>query len=631
MTQVVSRLASSGTSENLREATVRPSTWNEADRSVEVVWSTGAAVVRFDWWNNEYYNETLDLRPEAMRLQRLDDGGPVLLDHDSSVRALVGSIEPGSVRVANGEAIARIRLSGDDDVADVVSKVRDGHLRTVSVGYFVHVYDHFPGRDGERDEMRAVDWEPIEISLTPIPADPGAVLRSRSDNVTIINRHPDDNREEDRTVLYRGGKPSFVREATPDMIRRACVRARFDADFESMLLDEHEASPITEAQLHRAIVDKYASERNSPPLIDNALRDSRSGPASTLRDAFAAVLYSRMSGAPVPEGAAQYAGASMIDMARGLLEARGERVRWMRPTAVFDTLCRGGQHTTSDFAFMINSAGQRYLLDAYKAITSSLKVLARKRDFVDFRKRFAIQAEGPAFLRNVPENAEFKQITLTEGSNGAQLGTFGEIFSISRQALINDDLGVFLQMMTFWARAQAGTEANFLTALIGGTGVVMEEDGKALYHADHGNLAVSGAAISVASLSAARQQMRTIKSRDGETPADVVPKYLVVGAAKETEAEQVLASITAAAPSDVNPFTNKLQLVVDSRQVGNSWRLFADPSIHPVLEYGNLEGQDGLFTDTQVGFEVDGVAFKVRTDIGAGAIDWRGTYMNPGN
>jgi hypothetical protein len=279
----------------------------------------------------------------------------------------------------------------------------------------------------------------------------------------------------------------------------------------------------------------------------------------------------------------------------------------------------------------VNSAGQRYLLDAYKAIPSALKVLARKRDFTDFRKRFAIQAEGPSLLRNVPENAEFKQVTLVEGANGAQLGTFGEIFSISRQALINDDLGVFLQMMTFWARAQAGTEANFLTALISGTGVVMDEDGKALYHADHGNLAASGGAITVPTLSAARQQMRTIPNRDGVTPADVVPKYLVVGPAKETEAEQVLAAITAAAPANVNPFTNKLELIVDSRQTGNSWRLFADPNVNPVLEYGNLEGQDGLFTDTRVGFEIDGVAFKVRTDIGAGAIDWRGTFMNPGN
>ena len=126
--------------------------------------------------------------------------------------------------------------------------------------------------------------------------------------------------------------------------------------------------------------------------------------------------------------------------------------------------------------------------------------------------------------------------------------------------------------------------------------------------------------------------MRAQKNPDGITPAAVTPRYLVVGPAKETEAEQALATLSAVQqPSQANPFSGKLDLIVEPRIPGNSWRLFSDPSNWPVLEYAQLAGEEGLFTDTRIGFDVDGFDFKARIDFGAGPVDWRGTYKNPGN
>ena len=126
--------------------------------------------------------------------------------------------------------------------------------------------------------------------------------------------------------------------------------------------------------------------------------------------------------------------------------------------------------------------------------------------------------------------------------------------------------------------------------------------------------------------------MRNQKNPDGVSPANVVPKFLVVGSAKETEAEQALAALSAVStPSQVNPFSGKLELIVDPRLVGNSWRLFADPAAWPTIEYAHLAGADSIIMDERPGWDIAGMEFRAMTDFGCGPVDWRGTYKNPGN
>lgn len=656
-----------------RAAELAPASFDPADNSLEVVWTTGAPVERSSFFGGQFI-ETLDVSARALRLERLNAGAAVLDSHNMyELGAALGSVVPGSVRVAGGRGTARIRLSDAGDVADTVSKIRDGHLRSVSVGYFVHTYERLTADGNEPDELRAIDWEPVEISFVSVPADPGAQVRLEETDMTriidnggrrtatrasapaIINREGGENQRPAHDIHGeqdggdparrdvdpdRGHRPAYRGQPRPrdlttvERIRSMCDRGNLSRDFERGLLDQHAEDPLTEAQMLRAVSDELCAARGTPHIDARADGPRHNGierAQQQQRNLFAEALYARLANREPVEAAREYTGASLVDMGRALLEARGERVRWMRAGAVVDAITRHGQHTSSDFGYIISNAGRRYLVDAFNAAPSPLKTIARKRDFPDFKTRYGVQAEGPGGLRYVGENGEFKRVSMNATANGMQLYTYGEIFAISRQAIINDDLSVFTQMGVFWARALAGTEAGLLAGFIAGNGAIMGEDGKTLYHADHGNIASVAAGITVTSLSAARQQMRTLKNRDGVTPADVVPKYLVVGPAKETEGEQVLAALQASAPSEVNPFAGKLELIVDSRLLGNSWRLFADPAAAPVLEYGNLEGQDGLFTDTRIGFDVDGVEFKARTDLGGGAVDWRGTLLNPGN
>src|SRR5205085_8156016 len=113
----------------------------EEDNSVEVVWSTGAEVTRFDFWDFEYYTEELAMNAGAVRLERLNAGAAVLDTHDSfQLRSVIGSITPGTAKIENGQGVARVRLADTGVVKDIVAKIRAGHISKLSVGYNILPY-----------------------------------------------------------------------------------------------------------------------------------------------------------------------------------------------------------------------------------------------------------------------------------------------------------------------------------------------------------------------------------------------------------------------------------------------------------------------------------------------------------
>lgn len=170
-----------------RAAEVRSESFDETDNTIEVVWTTGAAVRRWDWRRERYYSEILEVTPKAVRLDRLNAGAPFLDTHDDwSLRSVLGSVVPGSAKVSNGVGTARVKLSRSAADAPIVEKIRDGIIRNISVGYAIHkVVKTDANGDGVDDEWRVVDWEPMEISAVPVPADAGSQIRKADDQVLL--------------------------------------------------------------------------------------------------------------------------------------------------------------------------------------------------------------------------------------------------------------------------------------------------------------------------------------------------------------------------------------------------------------------------------------------------------------
>ena len=162
----------------LRAANLAENSFDEAANTVDVIWSTGASVARYDYRSGRPYNEVLSMDPDAVRLDRLNVGAPFLNTHnDMSLGQVLGSVVPGSARIDGGRGLAKIQLTRRADAAGVVQDIRDGVIRNISVGYRLHRVDKMDMGEDMPMTWNVVDWEPMEISAVPVPADAGAQVR----------------------------------------------------------------------------------------------------------------------------------------------------------------------------------------------------------------------------------------------------------------------------------------------------------------------------------------------------------------------------------------------------------------------------------------------------------------------
>lgn len=154
------------------------STIDVEKREFDVVFATNSAVPMYNMDRGAHL-EILDMKPESVRLTRLNSGAPLLDNHTSyeGTRGVLGVVIKDSALVDGGKATARIRMSARDEVAGIWRDIQDGILSTISVGYQVH---RAVIEDAEKKLYRAIDWEPFEISLAPIPADINATIRAKT-------------------------------------------------------------------------------------------------------------------------------------------------------------------------------------------------------------------------------------------------------------------------------------------------------------------------------------------------------------------------------------------------------------------------------------------------------------------
>lgn len=156
---------------------------NQDTRTVALTFSTGADVVRYDWMTGKRYIERLSMDPSHVRLGRLNSGAPLLDSHSAySIAHQMGVVEDGSAMIAKKRGSATVRFSKRAEVEPYYQDVLDRIIRNVSVGYKVHRFEETEAKN-QLPIRLATDWEPYEISLTPMGADAGAQMRRSSKDV----------------------------------------------------------------------------------------------------------------------------------------------------------------------------------------------------------------------------------------------------------------------------------------------------------------------------------------------------------------------------------------------------------------------------------------------------------------
>lgn len=641
----------------VRTGSVRADSIDVEARTVDLVWSTGAEVLRQDWWTGKRYKESLSLDPAHVRMDRLNSGAPVLDTHDTySLAAVIGVVQSATVDGTEGRAT--VRFARTPEVDPIWAKVEQGIVRNVSVGYRVHTYEKIESDDGP-DTWRATDWEPMELSFVPVGADAGAGVRSENAKTfpCIIRALPEPAHSEETLMsdavsgnppaeerTDEGTKPAPVvvetrteqpAKASFKEVTAAVRSVGLDTEFRDALFGKVEDKGLTMEQARAAIFDHLA-EKDEQVRTDSHItitKDERDTTRSLVENAL--MHRADPAGVKLEDGARQFMGLRLLELGSEIARRDGIDTRGMslveRAGNVLGLNTRsGGLHTTSDFPYILANVANKSLRMGYEQAPRTFLPFCRRVNLPDFKQASRVQlGEAPA-LNEVNENGEFTYGTIGEGREVYQLATYGRIVAISRQAIINDDLNAFTRIPQLMGNAAANLESNTVYTIL--TGNPTMGDSVALFDLNtHANFQGTGSAPDVTTIGAAMEAIGKQTGVDSTTYLNLQGRYLIGGWSTHTlRAQYTSPNFQPTAQSGVNPYTNLIP-ITDARITDTSWYVSADPSQIDTIEYAYLDGQDGVYTETRIGFEVDGVEIKARHDFAAKAVDYRGLYRNDGS
>ena len=579
-----------------RQGRFRPATLNNEARTVELVWSTGARVLRQPWLDDPFF-EALSLSADAVDLSRLNAGASLLNNHNANQLAdVVGVVE--RAWIANGEARARVRFSSRPDVDGIWRDVQDGIIRNVSVGYTVQTWERSQGKGDPHPTLTATRWLPMELSLVGIPADAGAQVRN---NPTAQKQMTSANPSPAAADLQQQLEQAERREA----IRATCQRAGLTAEETESVLSEHGCD---EAAACQAIIERQAVKQ---PVFNSLLiSPDLGGDSSELEDLLVKRLRGKASGITT----------------RDLME---------RTTGVRDTPTRllRAAMATSDFPELFAGAGHRMLRDAYQASDEGARLVCRSREVDDLRDIALLGlSEFPA-LKKLGEGGEITYGMFEDRGGSYRVEEYAKAVYLTRRALLQDDIEAFGEAMTTIGQAVAFLEDELARAALEGSadGAACMEDGKALFHADHNNTtAASG--LDIMALTEAAQMLREMEAVGINRKLNLRASRLLVPSGFEVVARQLVAGINPSKTDDASPFAAggalALDVAVDANLSGGySYLLVAPSSAAVALEL--TTGPAVAEVETEADFDTTSMKTRVLADRGLGVRDYRGVIRIP--
>ena len=280
-------------------------------------------------------------------------------------------------------------------------------------------------------------------------------------------------------------------------------------------------------------------------------------------------------------------------------------------------------HSSSDFGQILIDVAHKSLLKGWETAAENFDQFTSHGTLTDFRQAKRVGLGDFGYLPQVGEGEEYTYGTIGDEGASVALATYGQLFSITRQAIINDDMHLLTKIPEKMGQAARATIAKLVFALL--TGNAIAQDGKALFDASHKNT-LTGAALDVTSIDKAIQLMNGFVNARGE-PLAIEPEFMLLPTSLYTRAKQVLGSASVegadANSGIINPIRDIVPALKSARlQVADpkSWYLINKEAI----EVSYLDGIDTPYIEQQNGFTVDGVSTKVRIDAGVNVIDYRG-------
>lgn len=489
------------------------------------------------------------------------------------------------------------------------------------------------GREGPAPRERAV--APITTEALMVTQSTAAAHSEAAENI-----------ETPAAVQAVEAAPEMRAEPRPDPVadRRAAVLGRFGERMTARQVEDvavaardtadalvRAADIVIEAQMAAA-----GPETREPARIVSDERERNA-------DAMISALQHTMFGSGLEGAATQYRGLTFKKLAVDLSGRRG--YSWndsdlVRAGMSAQGVLMAAGHSTSDFSYITTEVINRQLRAAYDSRPGTWGAISRQRTATDFRSLYSVQAGVDTEMKKIAEDGEYQGTVLTDGGETLKVERYGRKVLLTFEAVINDDLGAFARLPQDFARGARNLESRIVWGIINANGNL--SDGTALFAtaAARKNLASSGGAISVTTIGAARKAMWEQRPMGAKATGDdfisAVPDMLYVPPALELTALQFAAATSPDTDGNTNPYKATLTPMVEPRLgaavTGGSdaaWYLF-DSSL-PVIEHAYLSGYEAPMVEAMDRMDPDGVTLIARHIFGAGAVEFRGAYKNPGS
>lgn len=280
-------------------------------------------------------------------------------------------------------------------------------------------------------------------------------------------------------------------------------------------------------------------------------------------------------------------------------------------------------HSSSDFGQILIDVAHKSLLKGWETASENFDQFTSRGTLTDFRAAKRVGLGDFGHLPQVGEGEEYTYGTIGDEGASVALATYGQLFSITRQAILNDDMHLLTKIPEKRGQAARATIAKLVFALL--TGNAKAQDGKALFDASHKNT-ITNAVLDIANIDKGIQLMNGFVNARGE-PLAIEPEFMLLPTSMYTRGLQLIksASVEGADANSgiINPLRDIVTPVKSARLQAadeKSWYLINKEAI----EVSYLDGIDTPYMEQQNGFTVDGVSTKVRIDAGVNLIDYRG-------
>ncbi len=622
-------------------------------------------------------------RPEDIRLDRDERKGRarIVFDSDEESERVLGKVRSGSLRgVSVGFAVDRWQILDEGESWESPEgRTFDGpaylatQWRVVEFSLTPIPADASVGvgrsSDASRDDPGQGTLEEYcmdpkvrakleKLGLSKTASDEEAIdfldqleTKKRTDPPETPPKPPDEGGEPPPSAEARraaGAAVAAERERVSD-IREMC--GHYECTRE--LADELIQKGTTVAMARKVVIDRLAKER---PVLSGPRRiefgeEERTKFARTAED-WLAHRVGRLRDPDKDKLAGRLNAIRSIDCF-SLLDLARESCRraniHVAGASRDELIKRAMAHSTSDFPSILENVAQKALLQSWAEAPSTWEPLAKVINAVDFKSMSRVKLGDAGDLVKTLELVPMSQGSLAEAKETYAIDTYTKRFGISRQAIINDDLSAFDSIPGLMGAAARRLPNKLFWDLVisaAGIGPTMAEDATALFATTHtsGSNYLTGAgtdAINVANLGAVKALMRKQKGLAAANEVapilNIMPSFLIVPAAKETEALQFISSTVDPAKSNMtpNPFASAIQVIVEPRLDGGTngltaWIVVASPSAIAGAEVAFLNGQREPTLIRVDGTDVLGIEWGLYLDVGVKFVEHRGWARSKG-